>query len=46
MIDMTCRLADDLKKSSYKVEAVCDGVEKSVDISRGLDPISSEYQVI
>ena len=46
MVNVRCRLADDLKEFSHKAEVVCDDVEKRVDINGGLDLISGKYQAV
>ena len=46
MVDVRCRLADDLKEFCYKSEAVCGGIEKSINIGRDLDLISVNHQVV
>jgi hypothetical protein len=44
VVDVGCRLADDLKEFSHKAEAVSSGVKQSFDISRSLDLTLGEHQ--
>ena len=46
MVDIRCRLVDDLKELSHKVKAVCGSAKKSVDINGGLGLISSKCQAV
>jgi len=44
VVDVRCRLADNIKELSNKAEAVSSGVEKRVNISGDLNLDSSKYQ--